>query len=76
MTILERPGQAGESAAPVPSPRRKPNVVAEIAERRRADIRDEMARLHPRRPPRDRSGTRPPRPILDRLAAPGLEYMH
>jgi tryptophan synthase beta chain len=75
MTILERPGQADESAAPAPSRRRKPNVVAEIAERRRADIRDEMARLSLDDHLAIAAGTRPPRPILDRLAAPGLHVI-
>ena len=52
------------------------NVVEEIAARRRADIRDEMGRL-------TRStttcaiaeATPPPRPMLDRLAAPGLHLI-
>ena len=74
MTVLERPGQADESTAPAPS-RRKPNVVAEIAERRRADIRDEMARLSLDDHLAIAAGTRPPRPILDRLAAPGLHVI-
>jgi len=76
MTILERPGQADESPAAVPSTRgRNPNVVAEIAERRRADIRDEMARLSLDDHLAIAAGTRPPRPILDRLAAPGLHVI-
>ena len=74
MTILERPGQADESAAAAPT-RRKPNVVAEIAERRRADIRDEMARLTLDDHLAIAAGTRPPRPILDPLAAPGLHVI-
>ena len=75
MTILERPGQADESVAPAPTRRGKPNVVAEIAERRRADIRDEMARLSLDDHLAIAAGTRPPRPILDRLAAPGLHVI-
>ena len=75
MTILERPGQADEPAATAPSRRVKPNVVAEIAERRRADIRDEMARLSLDDHLAIAAGTRPPRPILDRLAAPGLHVI-
>jgi tryptophan synthase beta subunit len=74
MTILERPGKADESADTA-APRRKPNVVAEIAERRRADIRDEMARLTLDDHLAIAAGTRPPRPILDRLAAPGLHVI-
>ncbi len=75
MTILERPGLADETATARSSRRAKPNVVAEIAERRRTDIRDEMARLSLDDHLAIAAGTRPPRPILDRLAAPGLHVI-
>jgi tryptophan synthase beta subunit len=75
MTILERPGLADETATAPPARRAKPNVVAEIAERRRADIRDEMARLRLDDHLAIAAGTRPPRPILDRLAAPELHVI-
>jgi tryptophan synthase beta chain/phosphoribosylanthranilate isomerase len=47
----------------------RPSVVDEIAARRRADIDDEIAR-HARREPAG-----PPRPIAERLAAPGLHLI-
>jgi tryptophan synthase beta subunit len=53
----------------------KPNVVAEIADRRRVDIREEMARLTLDDHLAIAAATRPPRPILDRLAAPGLHVI-
>jgi tryptophan synthase beta chain len=58
--------------------RRRParqNVVAEIAARRRADIREEMARLTLDEHLAIAASTPPPRPILDRLAAPGLHVI-
>ncbi|HEX2755202.1 MAG TPA: tryptophan synthase subunit beta [Candidatus Limnocylindrales bacterium] len=51
------------------------NVVEEIAERRRADIRDEMARLTLDEHLAIAEATPAPRPILDRLAAPGLHLI-
>ncbi|MEO5941756.1 MAG: tryptophan synthase subunit beta [Candidatus Limnocylindrales bacterium] len=51
------------------------NVVEEIAERRRADIRDEMGRLSLEDHLAIAEATPPPRPILDRLAAPGLHLI-
>jgi len=45
------------------------NVVEEIAERRRAEIDDELARQVDRQP------ASPPRPIAERLAAPGLHLI-
>ena len=61
VTIAERPelpglGPPDEDGPGAGRPRRAAsrNVVEEIAERRRADIREEMARLTPRRPSRDR----------------------
>jgi tryptophan synthase beta subunit len=53
----------------------KRNVVAEIAERRRADIRDEMGRLSLDDHLALAAATLPPRPIVDRLAAPGLHLI-
>ena len=59
------------------SGRRRPrrNVVAEIAERRRVDIREEMGRLSIDDHLAIAAATPPPRPILDRLAAPGLQLI-
>jgi tryptophan synthase beta chain/phosphoribosylanthranilate isomerase len=51
------------------------NVVDEIAERRRADIRDEMGRLSLDDHLAIAEATPAPRPILDRLAAPGLHLI-
>jgi tryptophan synthase beta subunit len=51
------------------------NVVAEIAERRRADIREEMGRLTLDDHLAIAERTPPPRPVLDRLAAPGLHLI-
>ena len=51
------------------------NVVEEIAERRRADIRDEMARLSLDDHLAAAEATLPPRPIVERLAAPGLHLI-
>jgi tryptophan synthase beta subunit len=64
-------------AEPPGSPRRRGrrNVVAAIAERRRADIREEMARLTIDDHLALAAATLPPRPILDRLAAPGLHLI-
>jgi tryptophan synthase beta subunit len=76
MTILERLDAADQDAddAP-PGASRRRNVVAEIAERRRADIRDEMARLSIDDHLAIAAATPAPRPILDRLAAPGLHVI-
>ncbi|HYX12484.1 MAG TPA: hypothetical protein VE817_10885, partial [Candidatus Acidoferrum sp.] len=51
------------------------NVVEEIAARRRDDIREEMARLSLDDHLAIAEATPPPRPILDRLAAPGLHLI-
>ncbi len=79
MTIAERPGVQGPGPhddAPTGRKRpRKRNLVAEIAERRRADIRDEMARLTLDDHLAIAAATQPPRPILDRLASPGLHVI-
>jgi tryptophan synthase beta subunit len=59
---------AGDDGAPR-------NVVEEIAERRRVDIREEMGRLSLDDHLAIAEGTPPPRPILGRLAAPGLHLI-
>ena len=51
------------------------NVVEEIAARRRDDIREEMARLSLDDHLAIAEATPPPRPILERLAAPGLHLI-
>jgi tryptophan synthase beta subunit len=86
VTVLESPattGLAGADATPKDDangtgrrrPASKRNVVAEIAERRRVDVREEMARLTLDDHLAIAAGTRSPRPILDRLAAPGLHVI-
>ena len=62
-----------EASTPARTPRR--NVVEEIAERRRADIREEMGRLSLDEHLAIAASTPPPRPVLDRLAAPGLHVI-
>jgi tryptophan synthase beta subunit len=51
------------------------NVVEEIAARRRDDIREEMARLSLDDHLAIAEATPPPRPVLERLAAPGLHLI-
>ena len=69
MTVATR-----RPAAPGRSPAR-PNVVERIAERRRADVLEELGRVGPAAL-RDAVGTAPtPRPITERLAAPGLHLI-
>jgi len=51
------------------------NIVAEIAARRRTDIADEMARLSLDEHLAIAAATPAPRPILDRLARPGLHLI-
>ena len=85
MTMLEErdadrlPPPDAEEAAPARDvdgrAARRRNVVAEIAERRRADIREEMARLTIDDHLALAAATPPPRPIVDRLAAPGLHLI-
>jgi tryptophan synthase beta chain len=75
VTIAERPARVATPAAPSRARSRRRNVVAEIAERRRIDICDEMARLSLDDHLEIAAATRPPRPILDRLAAPGLHII-
>jgi tryptophan synthase beta chain len=58
VTIAERP---------VVTRRRRPSVLAEIAERRRKDVADLPMPTQP--------VTGPPRPVVERLAAPGLHLI-
>jgi tryptophan synthase beta subunit len=76
MTVIDRlePPEIDEPSSPGDR-NGKRNVVAEIAERRRADIRDEMARLSLEDHLAIAATTPAPRPILDRLAAPGLHVI-
>jgi tryptophan synthase beta chain len=66
MTVAERP-----------TARRSPraNVVAEIAARRRADIRAELEGLDARARRALVADAPPPRPVAERLAAPGLHLV-
>ena len=79
MTVIERPTASAINDGAAPGKRRravaKANVVAEIAERRRLDIREEMARLSLDDHLEIAAATPPPRPILDKLAAPGLHVI-
>ncbi|HET7474136.1 MAG TPA: tryptophan synthase subunit beta [Candidatus Limnocylindrales bacterium] len=72
MRLLEAPPVDDDAPEPR-GPRR--NVVEEIAERRRSDIRDEMAQLSLEDHLAAAEATPPPRPIVDRLAAPGLHLI-
>jgi len=62
MTIAERPAPAGATRRA-----RRPDVLGEIAARRRADLAAILAA--------PRGVAPPPRPILERLAAPGLHVI-
>jgi tryptophan synthase beta subunit len=80
MTIAERPELRGlpppeedEPGTPPEGGRR--SVVAEIAERRRADVRDEMARLSLEDHLAAAEATPPPRDLVGRLSAPGLHLI-
>ena len=81
MTIAERPDlerlpppDEGGPAEP-PGSGRSRNVAAEIAERRRADVREEMARLSLDDHLAAAAATPPPRDLLTRLASPGLHLI-
>ncbi|HEX5015336.1 MAG TPA: tryptophan synthase subunit beta [Candidatus Limnocylindrales bacterium] len=74
MTVIERLDPPAEDDLEPPRTGKR-NVVAEIAERRRADIRDEMGRLSLDDHLAIAAATPAPRPILDRLAAPGLHVI-
>ena len=69
MTIAERPATARRAAG------QRPNVVAEIGARRREDVRAELATLTPADRRRLLAAAPPPRPIAERLAAPGLHLI-
>jgi tryptophan synthase beta chain len=75
MTLLEDriDPAAGEQVAP--ASRRRSNVVREIAERRRADVREEMARLSIDDHLAIAAATPPVRPLIGRLAEPGLHVI-
>ena len=83
MTIGERPDAERERLPPPdeddPAAARAAeesrNVVLEIAERRRVDVREEMARLTLDDHLALAEATPPPRPILERLAGPGLHLI-
>jgi tryptophan synthase beta subunit len=70
---LPPPDEDAPDAAAAGEPNR--NIVAEIAERRRADIREEMGKLSLDDHLAIAEATPPPRPILERLAAPGLHLI-
>src|SRR4051794_19038839 len=82
MTLAERSGVVGGSRRePETSDQARParparrNVVAQIADRRRADIREEMARLSLDDHLAAAAATPPPRDLVGRLAAPGLHLI-
>jgi tryptophan synthase beta subunit len=66
MTVAERPTRSRAAAA---------NVVAEIAARRREDIAVEVAAVGRRAIEAAAVGAPAPRPIVERLAAPGLHLI-
>jgi tryptophan synthase beta subunit len=66
MTIAERPVRVRT---------RRPSVVAEIAARRMADVRAELSGLSASNRRRLVAAAPPPRPIAERLAAPGLHLI-
>ena len=67
MTVLERPHDAAA--------RRRRNVVRDIADRRRLDIRAELASTSATDRRRRVAAAPAPRPLADRLAAPGLHLI-
>ena len=81
MTIAERPELErlpppdDDGPADPPGTGRARNVVAEIAERRRTDVREEMARLSLDDHLAAAAATPPPRDLLTRLASPGLHLI-
>ncbi|HEY7968519.1 MAG TPA: hypothetical protein VID95_00910, partial [Candidatus Limnocylindrales bacterium] len=79
MTLLDRPDverlpPPDEDAQSSPTTRRR-NVVAEIAERRREDVRAEMGRLTLDDHLAAAEATPSPRDVLGRLVAPGLHLI-
>ncbi|MFL5749670.1 MAG: bifunctional indole-3-glycerol phosphate synthase/phosphoribosylanthranilate isomerase, partial [Chloroflexota bacterium] len=75
MTVVEPLEAPRKDEAARPARPARHNVVAEIAKRRRADIREEMARLSVDDHVAIAAGAPPARPILDRLASPGLHVI-
>jgi tryptophan synthase beta subunit len=84
VTVIDRPDlerlpPPDEDAVPEPGApaggHRRSNVVLEIAERRRADIRAEMARLSLDDHLAAAAATPPPRDIIGRLVTPGLHLI-
>jgi indole-3-glycerol phosphate synthase/phosphoribosylanthranilate isomerase len=69
---LPPPGDDGVGHA---AARRRRNIVAEIAERRRADVREEMAALSLDDHLAAAEATPAPRDLVGRLAAPGLHLI-
>ncbi len=63
-----------QTVRPAPRPTRR-GVVAEIAARRRADVSVELADLGRGELRRRLSAAPPPRPVAERLAAPGLHVI-
>jgi tryptophan synthase beta subunit len=70
MTVADRPPRPVRAAGAV-----RPNVVVEIAARRRADILAEVAGIGPRTLHEAATAAPPPRPIAERIAAPGLHVI-
>ncbi|HET9614709.1 MAG TPA: hypothetical protein VFP22_07850, partial [Candidatus Limnocylindrales bacterium] len=73
MTLLERPGERVDERPARPAKRR--NVAVEIAARRRADVREEMARLSLDDHLARAEATPPARDVVGRLARPGLHLI-
>ena len=69
MTVVERPVRGRRSAAD------RPNVVEQIAARRRVDILAAVEASGTGAVTEAVSAARPPRPIAERLAAPGLHLI-
>ena len=67
MTVVDRPSDASRAV--------RPNVVQEIAVRRRADILAEIAATDRRAVDAAAAAAQQPRPIAERLAAPGLHLI-
>jgi tryptophan synthase beta subunit len=73
--MLLEPPPAEDVADPEARGSRRRNVVAEIAERRRADVREEMARLSLDDHLAAAAATPPARDLVGRLATPGLHLI-
>ena len=68
MTVIERPSVSARRV-------RRPDVVAEIAARRRLDVRAQLSELSAADRRRLARSAPPPRPIAERFAAPGLHLI-